>query len=409
MKKQTIIPLALCLLILGITESCKSKFDEKKYLTEILNNLEQVKSASYILSSFSSAFDTVPVKTAFPSLFWEFSNATDTIIGASFGSFDIKDTTKMYRAYDGNALISIMHNYEGYGKILIDSVKIDRPIATMCPFFTIAKAVIKYALTTNDSLLTEFHDFGDSLLFRLNIYSVQNVYFEMGKPQYTTKTDGINKNSKYDIWINKSTGLPYKYRRMMEHQTIWLEYSDIKVNQMDIKDFIPSRYFPADYDIEIAGQGKITPPEDNLTGKTAPDWILSDYNNEPFALKDFKSKVLLLNFTGIGCGPCLLSQPFLKQLTTDYEDKSFELISIECWRDDINVVKRHVLNNDITYKYLIANEEVKKIYNPLGIVPTFLILDNNRTIKNVIIGYLAETTAQETINKEIRDAIEKLL
>ena len=403
MKKQTIIPIALCLLILGITESCKSKFDEKKYLTELLNNIEQVKSASYFSKvSSSAAYDTIPLGTA-TFYIWEFSNPSDTAAGVSFGWFSSEDTTKMFLAYNGDAEIQI----SDYSKtVSIDSFKIYRfPTRIVrAPFFYRAKTIIKYALTSNDSLLKEFQDFGDSLLFRLTIYNNQNVYLDSGKPRYTTKTDSIEIISKYDLWINKSTGLPYRYRRMMEHQTIWDEIGDIQINKMDIKDFIPSRYFPADYDIVVAGQGKITLPEYNLIGKTAPEWTLSDYNNESFALNDFKSKVLLLNFTGIGCGPCLLSQPFLKQLTTDYKDKSFELVSIECWRDDINVVKRHVLNNDITYKYLIANEEVKKIYNPLGAVPTFFILDNNKTIQKVIRGYGGETT-----DKEIKEAINKLL
>jgi len=34
--KKAILPIVSCLLILGITESCKYKFDEKKYLTQIL-------------------------------------------------------------------------------------------------------------------------------------------------------------------------------------------------------------------------------------------------------------------------------------------------------------------------------------------------------------------------------------
>ena len=61
MKKLTSLAIAICLLTLCITESCKSKFDEKKYLTQILNNIEQVKSASYIHSMvWSQPGDTIP-------------------------------------------------------------------------------------------------------------------------------------------------------------------------------------------------------------------------------------------------------------------------------------------------------------------------------------------------------------
>ena len=71
-----------------------------------------------------------------------------------------------------------------------------------------------------------------------------------------------------------------------------------------------------------------------LTGKKALDWILTDSENNSVALKDFKSKVLMIEFTGIGCGPCHSAIPFLKQLVTDYKITDFELTGIEAWSQD---------------------------------------------------------------------------
>ena len=418
MKKIQFL-IIVCLLILGITESCKSKFDEKKYLTQILNNLEQVKSASYFLTATSSMpNDTMLISSTKTQWYYkEFANPADTAVGISNGCFYPTDTTKMLFSYDGNARIYIYNNNK---RVEIDSFKVDSwPFRRQRSFFYSIKNIINYTFTTNDSILTEFHDFGDSLLFRLNIYSdMQQVVLVYKRPMYV---DGVNtypffdnnptprdeilehKLVRYDVWINKSNGLPYKLK-MTDQVSVFLEeLSDIQINTMDINDFVQSRYIPADYDIYVIGQGRITPPDVNLTGKPAPNWTLSDSNNEQFALKDFKSKVLLLKFTGIGCGPCHASLPFLKQLITDYKDKSLELVSIECWNDNIDVIKRYCSINDINYKYLISNEEIRKTYNPLGAVPVFFILDNNRLIQKVVRGYSTE------LEKEIREAIEKLL
>ena len=403
MKRNQILSLMLCLLMLGITESCKSKFDEKKYLTQVLNNLEQVKSASYFLKIYSSS---VMGNVTYTHYFKEFSNPADTALGFSFGYFDIADTTKMSSSYDGNALINILDN----SKIVsIDSFKVYRlPVRHVSPpFFNSAKNIIKYALTTNDSILKEFRDFGDSLLFSLTIYSDKQVVF-FGKPvpmyfNIPNSFDGKIIN-KYEIWINKSTGLPYKKVTMWPNDNNnWEEYSDIQINKMDIKDFIPARYIPADYDIQIRGQQTTTVTPLDLTGKKAPDWTLSDSNNESFSLKDFKSKVLLLQFSGIGCAPCHASLPFLKQLVTDYENKNFELVRVECWNNNIDAIKRYCLNNDIKYKFLIKDNEIEKNYSTTGAVPIFFILDNNRVIQKVVRGYSPE------LEKEIKEAIEKLL
>lgn len=51
-----------------------------------------------------------------------------------------------------------------------------------------------------------------------------------------------------------------------------------------------------------------------MTGKKAPDWTLTDMKGQKVSLSGIKSKVILLQFTGIGCGPCKISIPFLNRL-----------------------------------------------------------------------------------------------
>ena len=153
----------------------------------------------------------------------------------------------------------------------------------------------------------------------------------------------------------------------------------------------------------VNGQGNTAQNEHRLTGKTAPDWTLSDYNNESFALQDFTSKVILIEFSGIMCPPCHAALPFLKQLVADYEDKSFELIRIECWEKNVNIIKRYCFVNEIEYKFLLRDLEIEKNYFSFG-VPQFFILDENRTIQYFMQGYGLGTT-----DKKIRDAIDELL
>ena len=401
MKKQNIIQIVSCLLILSII-GCKNKFDEKEYLTKILNNIEEVKSASYLLTQIGAmSFDTTNLIT-YKWYVKVFSNPADTAHGYSYGWFYPNDSAKMYYSYDGYAGIRIEDNIK---TISIDSFNVYRfPVRIVRSFFQSTKTIIQYALTSNDSLLTEFHDFGDSLLFRLTIYSDKQVELLFSRPVYFSKLDALSNSNKFEIWINKTTGLPYKYKTTNPSSIYWEEYSDIQINKMDIKDFIPSRYFPTDYDISVVGQGKITPPEVNLVGKTAPDWILKDYNNESFALKDFKSKVLMIQFSGIGCPPCHASLPFLNQLVADYKYKGFELVRVECWSDNIDAIKRYIQVNDIKYRFLLSDREIEKNYNPVGSVPVIFILDNNKVIQKVIRGYAPETT-----DKEIKEAIDKLL
>ena len=141
----------------------------------------------------------------------------------------------------------------------------------------------------------------------------------------------------------------------------------------------------------------------DLTNKKAPELELIDSDNNPFRLKDLNSKVILIQFTGIGCGFCHLSVPFLNSLIKEYEQSDLGLIAIETWNNDPEIIKRYISNNHIAYPYLLAKSENIRQYQISG-VPAFYILDKNRIIRKVIKGYSKDST-----DKEIRDAINALI
>ena len=399
MKRQSFMLTILFGLSLLIIQSCKENPDND-FLKKVLANIDQIKSATY----FSTVSASAPGDTAkFNSYNWykkEYFNPADTFIGSTFAWFQPMDTSKMYYFYDGLAQAYIDTDTK---TIEIDSFRTNtlpfRPIGP--PFFNYAKNIIKYALETKDSISTNLQDFGDSLLFSLIIYCDKQVEF-FGKPVYNKNPYGSGKEvSRYDIWINKSDFLPYQYRRKMSTNTSWETCRNMKFNNTRIEDFVPLKYFPSDFAITVRGKESST--KIDLTGKIAPDWTLKDFNGSIVALKGLKSKVLLIQFTGIGCGPCHASIPFLKQLVNDNKFKSFELVSIETWSKNIDGIKRYYINNNLDYKFLISNEEVSKDYQVRG-VPAFYVLDEKRVIHRIIQGYGKETT-----DKEISDIINDLL
>jgi len=111
----------------------------------------------------------------------------------------------------------------------------------------------------------------------------------------------------------------------------------------------------------------------------------------------------LLQFTGIGCGPCHASIPFLKALAEDYKDKDFELLCIETWSKNISGIERYKAKNELNYPFLVGNTNLKENYKIQG-VPAFFILDENRIIKKVNVGYKKGET-----EKTIIESIDALL
>jgi thiol-disulfide isomerase/thioredoxin len=388
----------LLMLISGIAivlfNNCRTKDNNIEYLQKVLNNLEQIKSATYYSTvSASMPGDTLEFKT-YSRYTEEYFNPADTLTGSSFSETQQDRTHKTSWFYDGKAFTYLLWDEK---MISIDS----SPRRPLTPFFNCTKSIIKYALDTKDSISTEIKDFGDSVKFSLFI--PHRVIEFQGKPVAYDDPNLSAKDefSRYDIWINKSNNLPYRYRRNMSHGTSWQTCKNAEFNKKKIENFIVQQYFPKDFPVSVRGKQKTEKVD--LTGHVAPDWVLKDLNNNPISLNDLKSKVLMIQFSGIGCGPCHMSIPFLKKLVSEFDNKDFDFVSIETWSDNVEAMKRYQKNNGLNYKFLLSTEEVAKSYKVNG-VPAFLILDKNRVIRKIIVGYDKETT-----DKEILDTIKELI
>ena len=207
-------------------------------------------------------------------------------------------------------------------------------------------------------------------------------------------------------WEGRADGLPYKMRREMSHQISATTCSDVVLNQLSIAGLNLYDYVPQDYEIRKYGEQKknTQPAATDLIGQKAPDWMLKDMYEKPVALSEFKSKVLLVNLTGIGCGACHASIPFLNGLKGKFNAGEFEVVSIETWGREPHSLRTYADKNQINYSFLCGDEGIVKSYRTYGAAPLFFILDQDRVIRKVIRGYRMGRT-----DEEITDAIKALL
>lgn len=398
-----VIPLLTAVLFSMLFNSgCNQENKKRLFLGEVYTNLDQIKSAAYYSTRESWApGDTTPL-LSFRVFCKEIFNPADTAIGSSYAVMSAEDTTNMSFCYDGN-MRAVVYQEEKY--IVVDSFKVRplpfRPIAP--PFFNYAKSIIRYAMETDDTILTDITDYGDSLLLKLVINESENVEF-FGKPFHMDRdpNDHGETTSLYEIWIDKSNKLPFRVRREMSYDISVEICRKADFNTLKLKDFRATDYFNPEFTVVPYGRGIKRSFMKDLTGSPAPGWSLKDAEDRKVSLTDFKSKVLIVQFSSITCGPCKSSIPFLKSLASEYDKKDLDIVSLVTWASSTKALDVYQSRNDFDYTFLLSTPEVSRSYL-IKSVPVFFILDENRIIRKVIKGYSEGET-----DTEIRKAIEEL-
>ncbi|MFO7850958.1 MAG: TlpA disulfide reductase family protein [Bacteroidales bacterium] len=371
-----------------------------RQLEKVLKNLNQIESATYY--SYHSGHppgDTSPPRV-YISYVKEYINDADTFVGASFVNLRHDDTTKMTYTYDGQMRTRMNWNEN---KFETDDFQNNPwPFRVVnAPFFTKAKSIIGYALESEDSLRIDKEDYGDSLKYSFLIYD--DIIEIIGNRiiHDTLLKTGKGKISRYDIWIDKSDMYPYRIRREMPHDISELSCKEVKINNNYPPIFRASDYFPPDS--VLVKEDKTGKTSVDLHERQAPGWTLYDADSNYFTLGDFKSKVLMIQFSSVSCGPCLQSIAFLKDLKKEYDKSDFDFVSIESFSRTPEVLRGYSKDNDFNYKFLMSTDKLTAAYG-VKAVPTFYLLDQNRVIKKIIRGYGKGTT-----DKEIRNTINDML
>ncbi len=377
-----------------------SGIDQTDYLNEVLRRLERIETSSFREQRKSYApGDTIPqIGEVFCKAF---ANPSDTTLGVKFLIYDTADTSRVNYGYDGLQKAYFEHEEKTVRADDFSTLRLPfRPLSM--PFFNYAEAILRYALTTSDRIETGLDDAGDAMHFRLEIDEERQIEF-FGRA-YRIPAEPLDPRSIYEMWIRKSDMLPFRIRREMEHNTSCITVSDVTINALPRTDWLLTDFFPADYTIRWKGaRDNVPKPSFPILGRKAPAWSLKNGAGADISLGSFDSSVLLINFTGIGCGVCITAIPFLNELNERFAPGDFALTAIESWKKPLHSLRVYSEHYKLKYPLLEGTAEVIESYLPSTAVPVFILLDCNRTVRRVFEGY------SPSMNEDITRAIEELI
>jgi thiol-disulfide isomerase/thioredoxin len=107
-----------------------------------------------------------------------------------------------------------------------------------------------------------------------------------------------------------------------------------------------------------------------------PEFSLSTPDGKKISLKDFRGKIVLLNFWASWCVPCREEMPAMEKLYQEYKQKNFAILAIavkDRKQDAIDFVKELKISYPIA---LDPEASVGSLYGAWGLPATYLIGPN---------------------------------
>jgi peroxiredoxin len=116
------------------------------------------------------------------------------------------------------------------------------------------------------------------------------------------------------------------------------------------------------------------------------NFFLKDLEGKKVELKDFKGKVIFLNFWATWCGPCKEEMPSMEALYQQFKENNFVFLTISVDYEGKKTVKNFIERNHYTFPVLLDPKcETLEVFNVKGI-PTTIIIDKKGKMIGKAIG-----------------------
>jgi len=135
----------------------------------------------------------------------------------------------------------------------------------------------------------------------------------------------------------------------------------------------------------------------------APDFTLQDINGKSVSLKDFRGKVVFIDFWATWCPPCVASSPKVEELSHDYAAKGVEVLSISL-DDSAESVRAFAERKKLKNRMLMAGSSGVDVHYQINGIPSFFLIDQQG---HVVAGWSGFSPAMANMWREEIDSLLK--
>ena len=119
----------------------------------------------------------------------------------------------------------------------------------------------------------------------------------------------------------------------------------------------------------------------------APEVRFATLAGERFSTADLRGKVVLVNFWGTYCGPCLREMPKVLDTHRKFAPRGFETVAVAVRQDRPEKVAEFARQRALPFKVVFdASGEIAREFGRVRITPTIFVLDRQGRVLAKAVG-----------------------
>ena len=138
--------------------------------------------------------------------------------------------------------------------------------------------------------------------------------------------------------------------------------------------------------------------------KAAPEFGLKDSSGKTVRLKEYRGKVILLDFWATWCTGCKKEIPWFSEFQKTYGAKGLAVVGVSMDEGGWNVVKPFLAGTHVPYRMLLGDDRIARQYGIQNLPDTFLIDRQGR----VAAVYMAGLVDKEDVEANIKALLSTL-